>query len=58
MCSDQALVDYLQRNVDAAATFNQAMPNVSSMLAYVILMAYDFAGLSSIVDIGRAMKVC
>jgi hypothetical protein len=58
MCSDQALVDYLQRNVDAAAAFNQAVANVSSMLAYAILMAYDFAGLSSIIDIGRAMKVC
>src|SRR5439155_22127914 len=28
------------------------MANVSSMLAYAVLMAYDFAGISSIVDIG------
>ena len=46
------LFDYLRQNVDAANAFNQGMANVSSMLAYAILMAYDFAGISSIVDIG------
>jgi hypothetical protein len=46
------LFDYLQQNVDAADTFNQGMANVSSLLAYAVLMAYDFAGISSIVDIG------
>ena len=47
-----SLFDYLQQNVDAADAFNQGMANVSSMLAYAVLMAYDFAGISSIVDIG------
>jgi SAM-dependent methyltransferase len=47
-----SLFDYLQRNVDAADAFNQGMANVSSMLAYAVLIAYDFAGISSIVDIG------
>ena len=47
-----SLFDYLQQNVDAADAFNQGMTNVSSMLAYAVLMAYDFAGISSIVDIG------
>jgi hypothetical protein len=47
-----SLFDYLQQNVDAADTFHQGMANVSSMLAYAVLMAYDFAGISSIVDIG------
>ena len=47
-----SLFDYLQHNVDAAATFNHGMTNLSSMLAYAILMAYDFSGISSIVDIG------
>ena len=46
------LFDYLQQNVGAADAFNQGMANVSSMLAYAVLMAYDFAGISSIVDIG------
>jgi hypothetical protein len=47
-----SLFDYLQKNADAAEAFNQAMTNLSSMLAYAVLMAYDFAGISSIVDIG------
>jgi len=47
-----SLFDYLQRNVDAADAFHQGMADVSSMLAYAVLMAYDFAGIASIVDIG------
>jgi hypothetical protein len=47
-----SLFDYLQQNADAADTFNQGMTNLSSMLAYAVLMAYDFEGISSIVDIG------
>jgi len=47
-----SLFAYLQQNVDAADAFNQGMANASSMLAYAVLMAYDFAGISSIVDIG------
>jgi hypothetical protein len=47
-----SLFDYLRQNVAAADAFNQGMANVASMLAYAVLMAYDFAGISSIVDIG------
>lgn len=47
-----SLFDYLRQNVDAADAFNQGMANVSSLLAYAVLMAYDFVGISSIVDIG------
>jgi O-methyltransferase domain/Dimerisation domain len=47
-----SLFDYLRQNVDAADAFNQGMANVASMLAYAVLMAYDFARFSSIVDIG------
>ena len=47
-----SLFDHLQQNADAAETFNQGMTNLSSMLVYAVLMAYDFAGISSIVDIG------
>jgi SAM-dependent methyltransferase len=32
--------------------FNKGMTNVSTMLAYTVLMDYDFAGISSIVDVG------
>jgi hypothetical protein len=47
-----SLFDYLRQNLKAADAFNQGMANVSSMLAYAVLMAYDFAGISSIVDVG------
>jgi SAM-dependent methyltransferase len=46
------LFDYLQHNAAAADTFNQGMTNLSSMLAYAVLMAYNFSGMSSIVDVG------
>jgi hypothetical protein len=47
-----SLFDYLRQDVDAADAFNQGMANVASMLAYAVLMAYDFAGISFIVDVG------
>jgi len=40
-----SLFDYLQQNVDVADAFNKGMTNVFSMLAYVVLMAYDFRNL-------------
>lgn len=46
------LFEYLGRNSEAAATFNQGMTDLSSMLAYAVLMAYDFSGIDSIVDVG------
>ena len=51
------LFDYLRQNVDAADAFNQGMTNVASMLAYAVLMAYNFAGISSIVDIGGSRGI-
>ena len=47
-----SLFDYLRQNADAADAFNQGMSNLSSMLAYAVLMAYDFTGISSIIDVG------
>jgi len=44
--------DYLQQNGDVGAAFNRGMTNLALMLAYAVLMAYDFTGISSIVDIG------
>lgn len=46
------LFGYLRENAAVAEAFDRGMSNVSSMLAYAVLMAYDFAGISSIVDIG------
>ena len=48
----RSLFDYLRQNADAADAFNKGMSNLSSMLAYAVLMAYDFRGVSSIVDVG------
>jgi SAM-dependent methyltransferase len=47
-----SLFDYLQHHAAAADAFHQGMTNLSSMLAYAVLMAYDFSGMSSIVDVG------
>ncbi len=38
---EASLFDYLQRNIDAADAFHQGMANVSSMLAFAVLMAYE-----------------
>jgi len=46
------LFEYLQRDAEAADAFNKGMTDVSSMLAYAVMMAYDFSGISSIVDVG------
>jgi hypothetical protein len=46
------LFDYLRSNTESAATFTQGMTDLSSMLAYAVLMAYDFLGITSIVDVG------
>lgn len=48
----EGLFEYLQKDPDAAGAFNGGMSDLSSMLAYAVLMAYDFSGLSHIVDIG------
>lgn len=47
-----SLFAYLQQNAAAGGAFNQGMTNLSSMLAYALLIAYDFTGISSIVDVG------
>jgi O-methyltransferase/methyltransferase family protein len=47
-----SLFEYLSENPDAADAFNQGMANVAAMLAYAVLFAYDFADISSIVDVG------
>jgi O-methyltransferase/methyltransferase family protein len=46
------LFDYLQCDRKSADTFNNGMTDLSSMLAYAVLLAYDFSGISSIIDVG------
>ena len=47
-----SLFDYLQQNATAAQRFNRGMTNLAGMLAYALLLAYDFSGISAIVDVG------
>ena len=47
-----SLFEYLQRNVEAAAAFNDGMADLAYLLALAVLLAYDFAGIDTIVDVG------
>jgi hypothetical protein len=47
-----SLFAYLQSSPEAADTFNRGMSDVASMLAYAVLLAYDFSQISSLVDVG------
>ena len=47
-----SLFDYLGQHPDAAGSFNRGMTNLASMLAYAVVFAYDFTGISSVVDVG------
>ena len=46
------LFEYLQQNTEAAGAFNRGMTDLSSLLAHAVLLAYDFSGISSLVDVG------
>src|ERR1700751_961533 len=47
-----SLFAYLQSSPEAADTFNRGMSDVASMLAYAVLLAYDFSQISFLVDVG------
>ena len=47
-----SLFEYLQQNAEASDAFNRGMTNLSSLLAQAVLLAYNFSGISSIVDVG------
>jgi hypothetical protein len=48
----QPFFDYLHDHPTAAAQFNEAMSGYSSQEAAAILAAYDFSGVSTVVDVG------
>jgi hypothetical protein len=48
----RSLFGYLGQNSEASQSFNRGMSNLSSMLAYAVLLAYDFSDFSSVVDVG------
>jgi precorrin-6B methylase 2 len=46
------LFDYLGRDLDAGHTFNAAMTDFSTLVAYAVLLAYDFSDTGWLVDVG------
>jgi hypothetical protein len=46
------LFDYLSRDGDAGRVFNQAMTEYSALASRAVLLAYDFSGIPSILDVG------
>ena len=46
------LFAYLQAEAAAADSFNQGMTNLSAMLSYAMLSAYDLSKVSHVIDIG------
>jgi hypothetical protein len=46
------LFEHLAQDTDAGDAFNQGMANLAAMLAYAVLLTYDFTGISTIVDVG------
>jgi SAM-dependent methyltransferase len=47
-----SLFEYLAHRSEDADCFNDGMSDVGAMLAYAVILAYDFGHVSSIVDVG------
>jgi hypothetical protein len=47
-----SLFEHLQNDAQDSAAFNKGMTDLSSLLAYAVLLAYDFSEITSIVDVG------
>jgi hypothetical protein len=46
------MFDFLAKNSEAGDTFNLAMTDFSALVAYAVLLSYDFSRMKSIVDVG------
>lgn len=46
------LFEYLDQNTGVANSFNEGMASLAGMLAYAVVLAYDFQRVASIVDVG------
>jgi hypothetical protein len=46
------LFDHLDRSPDAGATFHEAMIDLAALISQAVLLAYDFAGIHLLVDVG------
>jgi len=51
------LFEYLEKEPTAADAFNQGMTDLSAMLSYAVLCAYDFSGICHVMDIGGGQGV-
>jgi hypothetical protein len=46
------LFDHLDRSPEAGSTFHEAMTDLSALISQAVLLAYDFAGIHLLVDVG------
>ena len=46
------LFPYLAQHAAASETFNEGMANVTDVVAFAVVLAYDFSGMSTVVDVG------
>lgn len=46
------MFDFLEKNSSAGETFNLAMTDYSALVAHAVLLAYDFSGIKSLIDVG------
>ena len=46
------LFQYFAQNAAASQTFNEGMADVTALVSFAVVMAYDFSGISTIVDVG------
>jgi O-methyltransferase domain/Dimerisation domain len=46
------LFQYFAQNAVASETFNEAMADVTALVSFAVVMAYDFSAFSTIVDVG------
>jgi len=46
------LFEHLDRNREAGETFHEAMTDLSALVSQVVLLAYDFAGIDVLADVG------
>jgi len=48
----EGLFEHLDQNTEVANSFHEGMAGLAGMLAYAVVLAYDFGRVSSIVDVG------
>lgn len=46
------LFEHLSRHSEDGAIFNEAMTDFSALVSYAVVLAYDFSGIRSLVDVG------